>query len=223
MDLDTRKKPSEIIRFIVLIPHRDTGRLLEEYRTRLFSLGFNGAFSFPSAAPLAAVSEPFSVNELKELARNIRNLTKEHNGKILSSGTAASGPAFFTHGSGSLPDTEKSGQISFFGPALNIPVTQELIPPTAKEKILRLFSSPVLCAALTEENLRVSGPGPAGSRPRCTAPEEARTLPEAPALSFRAAALTNLAIRPMSGGEAGYSYEWKMDPPVWLPKNPNGT
>jgi len=46
---------------------------------------------------------------------------------------------------------------------------------------------------------------------------EKRAFGETPALSFRAAAVANLAIRPLAGGEAGFSFEWKIGPPEWLP------
>ena len=182
----------ETYRYIILIPHRDFLRPLYGYRAKLFSMGFPGAWSFPMAAPLASVSRHFSTNELKELGRNTRDLTKGTDGKILCSGNAH---AKFT--------TNMEEDISFFGVPLNLLVEETMFPKTARTKILDIFSPPVLCAALLASN----------ERP----PSE-----EGPALSFRAASLANLAIRPLESGAAGYSFEWKMGPFIWLPKYKGG-
>ena len=193
--METQKRAKELNRFIILIPHRDALKPLDVYRSRLFAAGFPGAYSFPAAAPLAALSRPFSREELGEIARNIRDFTRVTDGKIQSAGTAFAGDTF--------------GKFSFFGLRLDFPLTESLFPQTAREKILHLYSSPVLCAALAD-----SGSLP----PETKRSGENPVLAEAPVLSFRAASLANLAIRPLAGGEADYSFEWKIDPPVWLPK-----
>lgn len=188
--MDTQEKTKRAFRYIILIPHRDAGKLLDAYRTRLFSAGFSGAYSFPAAAPLALVSRPFSREELRELAQKLRECTGETDGKILSAGTALV--------------CSPGGPLSFFGPVLNISAGEWLFPQTAKEKILHTFSPAVLCAAL------------AGS-PALSSPGENPVHEEAPSLSFRAASLANLAIRPLDSGEKTYSFEWRIGPPVWLP------
>jgi len=177
--LDTQDKKAA--RFVILIPHRDSLRPLEEYRRRLFSLGIHGAHAFPAAAPLASVSRPFSRQELKVLTRNIRDSLS---GENFSSG----------HENARL----KALGFVFFGPYLNLSIDENLFPQSALTKLLHVFSSPLLCAALVGDEKPVSE--------------------EAPAISFRAACLANLAMRPLSGGEAGYSFEWNIGPPVWLPK-----
>jgi hypothetical protein len=181
----------EEFRFIILIIGMDTEKLLNEYRAALFAEGFYGAYSFPPAAPLAELSRPFNRDELKELAGNIRDLTMPHDGKI-SSAENASNAGF--------------GEYSFFGPQLNLHanllIIEDLLSKTARDKIARPLFPPVLCAALVH-----SGENP---MPK-----------EGPALSFRAAALANLAIRPLPAGTGGevqaFSFEWKMGDPVWLP------
>jgi hypothetical protein len=176
-------------RFIILIPARDTQKLLHEYQDALFTNGFYGAYSFPPVAPLAELSSPFNRDELKELAGNIRKLTLARDGKI-SSAESCLKSGF--------------GEYSFFGPRLDFPADppaiEELLSATAGGKIIRVFSPPVLCAALAR-------------------PGETRSPKEEPTLSFRAAALANLALRPLPGtGDApAYSFEWKMGEPVWLP------
>ena len=176
--MDTRPKA---FRFVILIPHRDSLKPFSEYRSKLFSIGICGSYAFPAAAPLAALSRPFSREELKELARNIRSLAKESSGKILSAEPA-------------IVACPNGFPASFFGPLLSIPAEEGIFPKTAKHKILYPLLPPVLCAALV-------------------GPNENPISEEAPVLSFRAAYLANLAIRPLAG--ANYSYEWKIGPPVW--------
>ena len=177
------KKQKWMQRFVILMPHRDARKLLEEMRAKLFSIGFHGAFSFPPAAPLAMVSKAFSREELKELARNIRGLTKENDGKITSGGAAVI----------KCPDKR-----SFFGPRLDLPIDDRVFPESTKTKVLYTLSPPILCAALIDQESAV---------------EPGQML----CLSFRAAALANLSIRPLGSGEAGYSFEWRISPLVWLP------
>ena len=192
-----------ISRFIILIPHRDALKPLYEYRRRLFAAGYIGAYSFPLAAPLASVSRPFNREELKELGRNIRSINSR----------------FFT-----TNDTNcVNAGLSFFGPSLNIPAEEGVFPQTARDKILRAFLPPVLCAALVGDRLPKTSRG--GTE--ITKNNEEKTesfFKDVPALSFQAASLVNLAIRPiktggtLSVGEFNYSFEWVTGPPVWLPK-----
>ena len=183
----------QIFRFVILIPHRDVRGLLEKMRAKLFSAGFYGAYSFPPAAPLLRVSRPFSREELKEFARNIRSTVNENKGKILSSAPAA---------------IHCPGALSFFGPRLNLPVDEVIIPRPAETKILQRLSPPLLCAALVQAE---NDPVP-----------ETVIASDAAALSFRAGALANLSIRPLrplDGEETAYSFEWKIGPAVWMPRD----
>jgi len=190
--LETGKKTN---RFIILIPHRDARKPFDDYRSKLFAAGFPGAYSFPAAAPLAALSRPSSREELGEIARNIRDYTRVTDGKILSAGTAFAENIF--------------GKFSFLGLRLDFPLNESFFPQTARKKILHIPVSPVLCAAIADSGSFPPGISRSGENP---------VLAEAPVLSFRAASLANLAIRPLAGGEADYSFEWKIGPPVWLPK-----
>ncbi|MCL2129560.1 MAG: hypothetical protein FWH35_04305 [Treponema sp.] len=180
------------LRFIILIPHRDEGNRLNQYREKLFSLGLYGAFSFPAAAPLAMASRPFSREELKELAKNIRKITMENGGKIES---------------GELSTTEAGNKLEkmhFFGPLLKLPFNEGLFPAGARKKIIRSYLPPILCAALIK---------PPQSGEKSPAPP----VFNAPAFSFRAASLANLVISPLSGGDNDFSFEWETGAPVWLP------
>jgi len=178
----------EILRFIILIPHRDAVNHLARYREKLFSLGVYGAHSFPLAAPLARVSRPFTREELKELAAAIRGLTKENDGKFLC---------------GAVSAVQRAGEISFFGPPLNLGEGETVFSPAQREKILKSFLPAVLCAAIV---------GQGNSTLNKNILSE-----EAPILSFRVAALANLSLRPLEEGDTAYSFEWRMGPRVWLP------
>ena len=192
--MDTRQK---LFRFIILIPHKDALKPLEEYRQKLFSMGVSGAHSFPLAAPLAEISRPLSSDELKELARNIRAMTKERDGKIQSRKAQYSTAQDRFLGTASAPG---SG-ISFFGPVLDLPAENSFFPQTIKDKLISTLLPPVFCAAVVESREKFLSNNLSSE--------------EAPVLSFRAASLANLAIRPLAGAE--YSFEWKINPPVWLP------
>ena len=205
----TRKNTKEKYRFIVLIPHRDTFKLLEEYRQKLFSLGFAGAHAFPIAAPLAELSRPFSREELKETAGNIRELTMQNDGKIQNKGTFQySFPGFSRPQAGE--DMEKTKLMLFFGPRLNLEAGEEIFPVSARKKILLHFLPPVLppvpdCAPLSDS-----------SKEKINSVDLSASF-RAAAISFRAAALANLVISPLGSEKPAFSYEWKIGAAVWLP------
>ena len=212
--MDTRSKTS---RFVVLVPHRDALKALEDYRRKLFAAGFPGAFSLPIAAPLVCVSRPFNRDELKELAGNIRALTNKTGGKIYCDGknktqenkpqenktqeneprSHTSNQRFAFHG------VLGEMRFLFFGPGLSLSIEESLFCQTARAKVSHVFFSPILCAALIDPELAID------SNP---------VVEEAPAFSFRAAALANLAIRPLDSGAPPYSLEWKTGPLIWLPQ-----
>ena len=191
---------STVSRFIILIPHRDARKPLYEYRRKLFAAGVFGAHSFPLAAPLASVSRPFTREELKELGRNLRNISPKF---IATNLTNQLRQRF----------GDQKSELSFFGPVMNLPAKEEIFPQTAKGKILSIFFPPVLCAALVEDKLLKT---PHGDH-RDTKEVLEISTEKLPDLSFRAAALTNLAMRPLSSGAPPYSFEWKISPLVWLP------
>ncbi|GHU06190.1 hypothetical protein FACS1894147_12920 [Spirochaetia bacterium] len=88
------------------------------------------------------------------------------------------------------------GFAGFYGPLLDIPAPQARLFPA--EKLLYCFPRLVLGAALIGD----------------TPPAQ---LPEVPAISFRAAAVSNLILRPLSSGDEQFSFSWKFGKPVWLP------
>ena len=90
---------------------------------------------------------------------------------------------------------------SFFGPALNLPANEGIFPLSVSPVILKSLLPPVLCAALV-------GPGEISKNP---IPEEMQSV------SFRAAALANLFVRPLTIGDPDYSIRWETSLPIWLP------
>ena len=204
--METIKSHGNADHFIILIPHRDVLNHIALYREKLFAAGFHGAFSFPPSAPLARVSVPFCRNELRELALNIRSFTRETGGKIRSMGTALvhSQDSFFPikNKAEVQDDTAMRGKnYSFFGLVLDLSPIEKLFPGTKGNK-MQIISPAVLCAALVN------------AEEKCAKTPFAE---EVPSVSFRAASLANLSIRRMDEGETGFSLEWRIGEPVWLP------
>jgi hypothetical protein len=176
----------KLLRFTVLIPHRDNNRILGDYRRSLFGAGLAGAYSFPAVTPLAVVSRLLSIGELKECALALRKLSLPKDGKISAVSTEI------------MPCP--GGPADFFGLLLDLPLRGFKFE---NPKVLYRFPKAVLCAALLER-------GGAAALPD--------SLPQAPQISFRAAMLANLQIRPLPEGAGPYSLEWKLSSQVWLPK-----
>jgi hypothetical protein len=181
------------LNLLALVPHRDACLPLRAWSAALFAAGCDGAWSFPWAAPLAVVSCPLRAEELQALARALReqSLAGERTGKF-SGGQAARAAL------GGCFDTA-----ALFGPVLDFDLPNSFFDSVPAEKIISRFSPPVLGAALLRDGDPVSG------------------LPPAPAVSFRAAALANLACRPLAaargGAGAAYSVEWRIGALRWLP------
>ncbi|MDR3130782.1 MAG: hypothetical protein LBU18_04480 [Treponema sp.] len=139
-DLQGRRNPG-LLRFLVLVPHRDSRRLLEARRSTLFAAGFLGSWSFPAAAPLARLTRPMTASKLKAIAASLRDATLSggRDGKI-----AARAPAVVQ-----CPGIDIG--LHFWGPVLDLPV------PTEQTDMDYLpFSAAVLCAALTPDGLSAS-------------------------------------------------------------------
>jgi hypothetical protein len=199
-------RPPPPLRFVVLLPHRDTQGFLRDYRRRLFAAGVDGAYSFPPAAPLALVSRPCRPGELRALAFSLRGLTLAEGGggRI----RAAGGAAVECPGDPGGPDQG----FALWGLSLRtgLPLNAgPLLPPDA---LVFPFPAPVLCAAL----LGRAGPGNPGR-------DIAEAVPLPPAFFFRAASVANLIWSPLTG-ETGtrpgrdYSRTWKTGKPCWLPR-----
>ncbi|MDR2136464.1 MAG: hypothetical protein LBO76_07600 [Treponema sp.] len=173
----------------VLVPHRDSRKILREWSAELFASGLWGAWSFPQVSPLAWLSSPLAGAELKDLARRLRELTLAGGRDgTLRLGADAVLP---------LPGLP----VSLYGPRLDIALGPGDLPG---EKIREIFPAPLVgCAALGPDD------------PREILPPRRRGG------DFRAAAVANMAYRPIGAG----SYAWRIGEPRWLPRarKPGGT
>jgi len=198
--LKTLKKiPKPAAKFLVLIPHRDSLVCMEDFRQKLFTAGFRGAYSFPAAAPLATLSRSLTRDELREIGRRIRTAV---NGGMICSGAMdelnlkIQGVDFFD-------------DVSFFGPALDLPPLRQIVG-IGNEQVIEVLPSAVLCAGI----LRAGDLGGGG-----LGEVDLKKIAEFPTINFRAAMITNLTVRPLAGGSAAsYSYEWRLGPECWLPR-----
>jgi hypothetical protein len=71
-----------VLRFLLLIPHRDARNPLRDWSGRLFAAGMSGAWSFPWGAPLAILSRPLSPGELRDAAFALREANRGGDGKF---------------------------------------------------------------------------------------------------------------------------------------------
>jgi len=188
-------RPHPPLLFVVLVPHRDCFPALEAYRRNLFASGFDGACSFPAAAPLALLSRPLEPGELKSAAAETRKLLGGR--KIVSAGEDERGG---WTSAGDSPHT-----VRFFGLRMDMPV-----PAFPGDAVTLHWEKPILAPAIIYG--AQDRPGQRPAIPRGPAPEN-RTGTD---IAFRAAALANMALTPVP--EMDYSYTWKTGPLFWLPR-----
>jgi hypothetical protein len=181
---------------LVLVPHRDFRLPLRAWSASLFSAGLPGAWSFPWVSPLALLRRPASGEELKSLAKALRQEV-QRSGRAFLCGPPASVP--FPSGLfGAEPAFAEPAFL--YGPALNIDLSAGIFEPAGKAVICP-FTLPVIGAALHY-----------GSLPAA--------LPSPPEISFRAAALANMHYSPLPGSvkRECHSFEWSIGTLHWLPK-----
>ena len=198
LDLKTHKKPAA--EFLVLLPHRDSLKVLENFRKTLFASGLQGAYSFPPAIPLAQLSGPLNHDELGKIAAEIRKLSLINEGKISANDSSLV----------EFPREELFENCAFYGPHFDLTEIDSL---SCNEKVMHSFPAYVLCAGLIgpdderilEQNGIMSAPG-------------------FDPISFRAAQLANLSVRRLETGasalcNAVYSNEWRFGLCCWLPSH----
>ncbi|MHC6203865.1 hypothetical protein ACYULU_11805 [Breznakiellaceae bacterium SP9] len=177
---------------LALIPHRDCNLHLRAYRQSLFEAGYESAYAFPFAAPLALLDAPLARDALKRVSLRLRQQSLE-DGKsgLIQAGSACVFP---------LPQAFRSLQ-ALIGPRLDLPnplaADASLLP-----HVRFAFPQLLLCSALV--------------LPGCVAPDFETPIPPAPSFSFRACAVANVSFR-FKPGEASYIFEWKIGPLTWLP------
>ena len=181
----------DCLRLLVLTPHRDSRRIVRLLSPELFRRGFYGAWSFPQAVPMAILSEPFTEEELKECARNLRvlNTEKREEGRI---GTGDMTTAVLPRQGGAGNTGE---DLLIAGPSLDLAVPE--VFPAGEDKVLRRISPVIFGAVLIRKD---------------------DGIPDIriPSFFFRAAALANMIYRPLD--DSGYSFRWRIGKPTWLPR-----
>ena len=175
---------------LVLVPHRDARLPLRAWSGSLFAAGLAGAWSFPRVAPLAVLAREIPGRELKELARILRECRRADGGRFTAGSPAAA----------QLPFAPGGSPVFAFGPSLDI-----ALPDAFSARGLEPIIPAVLGAALVRQPFPGNPPG---------------SLPDPPRVSFRAAALAVARFRPLPAGDPGdgFSLEWEIGEPHWLPR-----
>ena len=215
------------VRLLVLVPHRDTRRQLKLWSASLFANGMGGAWSFPWVAPFAKLRRNLSAEELKRLARSLRqevnlidmpeveNVSRKgveaQKTKVANiSRKGASNLRFATQRTQRLirgadqaisvvlhEDGIDNDTLSVFGPSLDIKLPDGFFNDIG-EAVISPISPIVLGSAV------LFSPIPSPQSP-------------VPTISFRAAALANMSYRVLASGNGLY-FEWKIGSLHWLPK-----
>jgi hypothetical protein len=180
-----------------LIPHRDSRGILRAYSGELFSRGFAGAWSFPWAAPLALLTRPLEGAELSLLARSLREKNLGSGGKGKFHGGDPLRFPLCLPLPGSSPGVLSPEAFSLWGPEIGVGLRPGDFGPSGALALREIFHRPVLACAI----LKAGEPSP----------------PPPPDFSFAAAAVANLAYRPLGSGDPSYSFAWEIGELHWLP------
>ncbi|MDR0494772.1 MAG: hypothetical protein LBG95_03995 [Treponema sp.] len=157
------------VRLLALVPHRDARLSLREWSASLFAAGVPGAWSFPWTAPLAQLKHFLSTEELKSLARTLRQYIGE--GKFIA------GPP----DTSSLPLHLNGETASVFGPVLRPELPGDFLSAVNEAVICRIEPL-VIGSALMPFHAPLMN-----------------DLPAPPQISFRAAALANMIYHEKDG------------------------
>jgi hypothetical protein len=186
---DDPKQPPPPLQLLVMVPHRDTRRQFHAYSAALFASGLHGAWSFPWVVPLAALNRPLIATELKALARSLREHIDRSGGKCITGQPVSI----------ALPAISGSTPPSIFGPSLNIELPDNFFE-AVNDAVLYRLSPLVIGTALIQTDCHE------------------KPLPDPPQISFRAAALATMSLRPLPDcGWDSYSFEWSIGTLHWLP------
>jgi hypothetical protein len=201
--LNTQKTKG--LRFLALIPHRETRSRVRAWSGGLFAAGTAGAWAFPWVVPLALLSRPLNPGELRAAAFALREANSAGDGKFRSGGPALLPlPALCVPGEG-------GGGDALYGLRLDL-----VMPELPAAAVIRRLSPAVLGAALVE----TPAPGGPAAAPGAGLSPLPEPLPAPPEIAFRAAALANMIYRIRRAGEGAVLFEWKIGKPRWLPSRP---
>lgn len=179
--------------FLVLVPHRDTRGCLQKYCDRLLRNGLKGVYNFPSAVPIARLSQPLTCEELKQIARSLRE--------------AAGGNKFYTTGVSSV----SFGDLELLGFRLNLDISLIFTHRHGEYSKMTHFPNPsILGCFLSPPN---SEQQLCNFRNLCTSVPPHENFP----LPFRAAAIANMRWQTVQKDNEVY-YKWQIDKLFWLPK-----
>jgi hypothetical protein len=131
-------------KLLVLVPHRDVRLPLRAWSNSLFAAGLEGAWSFPWVVPLAQLDRPLTGEEIKPLARVLRQEINKIGGKLTADPPVR----------GTLFD-----EVSVYGPSLPLNLSDNFFE-TVSSAIIRRFSPLVLGAALLHGPLPETLPAP---------------------------------------------------------------
>ncbi|MCL2043263.1 MAG: hypothetical protein FWG89_03890 [Treponema sp.] len=188
------------LQLLVMVPHRDSRLPLRAWSASLFAAGLPGAWSFPWVVPIAVLHSPLPGEKLTSLAHSMRQQIDIYCGKFIAGTPAAVAVCV----------NEQKETLSVFGPVLNITLPDSFFSPAA-DALYCSLSPLILGAALVQSD---TPHYPHGFLPA------AIPLPPSPPVSFRAAALANMSLRPIFTGteQNCFSFEWKIGKLHWLPK-----
>ena len=194
MIMETAKKDKQIL--LVLVPHRDIRAELKKYSCSVYKNILTGilasklpAYSFPWAAPLAALSKPFKTDELKNIARSLRAAAKDNKFYISETSTCA------------FPAGEE--EMTLLGQKLELKEWDTLSFSSSK---IEYFFSPIMIGSCLITKAR--------KQQLC---DLCSSAPSQESKGFRAAAIANMFWKPVNlDGET--AYKWKIGKLCWLPK-----
>jgi len=180
--------------FLVLVPHRDTRAFLRKYSADIIKTGFKDGCLFPRIAPLAAISQPFTKDELKQCASSIRETIvsdKNGGGRILTKkASIAEFPA-------------NQYKTFLFGPQLELEFSQNTLCESSVKKIVKFYPMPVIGVFLINS---------------CESAIASFQPPQE--LSFRTAAVANMYYQQIDTGMIKtHGFKWKIGELSWLPKD----
>jgi len=222
-NLITCHKPREQV-YLVLVPHRDVRVELRKYGENLVINGLSGVYCFPWVVPLALLSSPLITDELKYVARSLRDFLGDE--KIMAG--EISNVTFQTG----------NENMELFGARLELDIPNTVFELSASsshkdtethkndsgcKNIKNLISPHIIGSFLIPEiNVDMNKDNKqqlcifAHKINRASGLREKFSIP-IPHLSFRAAAVANMFWQPVeTNGEM--SFKWKIGNLSWLPK-----
>ena len=201
------------LRLLVLVPHRDARLPLRTWSASLFAAGLHGAWSFPWAAPLAVLGRHLSAEELKRLARALREHIAQNGGKFLCGRPDFSNISRKGGKAQSFLRTSEQG-LSVFGPSLQIDLPDNFFAGIDDAALSRISPLVIGCGLIGNEGI---------SNEELVMRSSNYSFLTSHCSFFSAAALANMSFRALRDGHNDYSYEWKIGALYWLPKNASYT